>query len=72
MPQIAFDVDESTFAQITEYAVQRQTSVSNWLRNTIEQFLNIDTVHALPQGTQENLPEDIRRSQLAILFDESW
>ena len=22
--------------------------------------------------TQETLPEDIRRSQLAILFDESW
>jgi hypothetical protein len=72
MPQIAFDVDESTFAQITEHAEQRQTSVSAWLKSNIEQFLNIDTVPALPPDTQENLPKDIRRSQLAILFDESW
>ncbi|GHV96347.1 hypothetical protein AGMMS50293_26670 [Spirochaetia bacterium] len=72
MPQIAINVDESTFARITEYAVQRQISVSNWLENNIEQFLNIDTIHALPPDTQENLPEDIRRSQLAILFNESW
>jgi hypothetical protein len=42
MPQIALDIDQITFERIEKAAIQRKTSISNWVEDNIKTVLEND------------------------------